>query len=42
MICRIEVLSCERNWSAHWHIHLEVYNRLAPATTEVLVYIYSN
>ena len=28
--------------SAHGHIHLEVCNRLAPATTEKLAYIYSN
>ena len=34
--------SCESNWSAHWHIHSEVRNRLAPATTEKPVYIYSN
>jgi hypothetical protein len=34
--------SCERNWSAHEHIHSEVCNRLAPATTGNLVYIYSN
>jgi hypothetical protein len=38
----ISASSCERNWSAHWHIHSEVHNRLAPATTEKLVYIYSN
>ena len=34
--------SCESNWSAHWHIHFKVCNRLAPATTEKPVYIYSN
>ena len=38
----ISASSCERNWSAHGHIHSEVRNRLAPATTEKLVYIYSN
>ena len=37
----ISASSCERNWSAHGHIHSEVRNRLAP-TTEKLVYIYSN
>ena len=34
--------SCERNWSAHGHIHSEVRNRLAPTRTEKLVYIYFN
>ena len=34
--------SCESNWSAHWHIHFKVCKRLAPATTEKPVYIYSN
>ena len=38
----ISASSCERNWSAHGHIHSEVRNRLAPATTEKLLYIYSN
>ncbi len=38
----ISASSCERNWSAHGHIHSEVRNRLAPAMTEKLVYIYSN
>ena len=38
----ISASSCERNWSAHGHIHSEVRNRLAPATTEKLVYIHSN
>ncbi len=33
--------SCERNWSVHGHIRLEVRNRIAPATTDKLVYIYS-
>ena len=31
-----------RERSAHEHIHTEVSNRLAPATTEKLVHIYSN
>ena len=30
----ISACSCESNWSAHGHIHSEVRNRLAPATTE--------
>ena len=38
--------SCKRNWSAHWHIHSKIRNRLEPAskaaTTEKLVYVYSN
>ena len=34
--------SCESNWSAHGHIQSEVRNRLAPATTEKQMYIYSN
>jgi hypothetical protein len=38
----ISASSCERNWSAHGHTHSQVCNRLAPATTEKLVYIYSN
>ena len=38
----ISASSCERNWSAHGHIHSEVRDRLAPTTTEKLVYIYSN
>jgi hypothetical protein len=38
----ISASSCERNWSTHGHIHSEVRNRLAPATTEKLVYVYSN
>ena len=38
----ISASSCERNWSAHGHMHTEVRNRLAPATSEKLVYIYSN
>jgi hypothetical protein len=33
--------SCERNWSAHGHIHSQIRNRLDPATTEKLVYVYS-
>ena len=32
----------ERNWSAPWHIHTKISNRLDPATTENLVYVYSN
>ncbi len=38
----ISASSCERYWSVNGHIHSEVCNRLAPATTEKLVYIYSN
>ena len=38
----ISASSCERNWSAHGHIHSEIRNSLAPTTTEKLVYIYSN
>ena len=38
----ISASSCECNWSAHWHIHTKICNRLDPATTEKLVYIYSN
>ena len=38
----ISASSCERNWSAHGHVHTEVRNRLAPATTEKLVYVHSN
>ena len=35
--------SCERNWSAHGHIHSKIRNRLDPATSERLVYyVYSN
>ena len=34
--------SCERNWSAHGHIHSKIRNRLEPATTDKLVYVYSN
>ena len=30
----ISACSCENSWSAHGHIHSEVRNRLAPATTE--------
>ena len=33
---------CERDWSAHGHIHTKICNRLDPATTEKLVYVYSN
>ena len=34
--------SCERNRSARGHIHSKIRNRLEPATTEKLVYVYSN
>ena len=34
--------SCERNWCVHWHIHSKIGNWLEPATTEKLVYVYSN
>ena len=34
--------SCESIWSAYGHIHSEVSNRPAPATTEKPVSIYSN
>ena len=38
----ISASSCERNWSAHGHIHSKLRNSLAPETTEKLVYVYSN
>ena len=38
----ISASSCERNRSAHGHIHSKLRNRLEPATTEKLVYVYSN
>ena len=38
----ISASSCERNWSAHGHIHSKIRNKLAPETTEKLVYVYSN
>ena len=38
----ISASSCERNWSAHGHIHSKVRNKLEPATTEKLVYVYAN
>ena len=38
----VSASSCARNWSAHWHIHKKIRNRLDPATTEKLVYVYSN
>jgi hypothetical protein len=38
----ISASSCERNWSAHGHIHQKTRNRLETATTEKLVYVYSN
>ena len=33
---------CEQKQSAHWHIHSKLRNRLEPATTEKLVYVYSD
>ena len=35
---------CGLKWSqsAHWHIHSKIRNSLEPATTEKLVYVYSN
>ena len=38
----ISASSCERNWSAHGHIHSKIRNRLDPATNEKLVYVYSS
>ena len=38
----ISASSCERNWSAHGHIHTKICNKLGPETTEKLVYVYSN
>ena len=38
----ISACSCERNWSAHGHIRSRIGNRLEPATTEKIVYVYSN
>ena len=38
----ISASSCERNWSAHGHIHSKVRNKREPATTEKLVYVYAN
>ena len=38
----ISASSCERSWSAHGHIHSKIRNRLEPATTDKLVYVYSN
>ena len=38
----ISASSCERNWSAHGHIHAKICNRLDAATTEKPVYVYSN
>ena len=29
-----------RDWSAHWHLHTKIHNRLDPATTAKLVYVY--
>ena len=34
--------SYEQYWSAHRHIHSKIRNRLEPASTEKLVYVYSN
>ena len=38
----ISASSCERTWFAHGHIHSKIRSRLDPATTEKLVYVYSN
>ena len=38
----ISASSCGRNWSAHWHISSKLRNRLEQATTEKLIYVYSN
>ena len=38
----ISASSCERNSSAHGHIQTTIRYRLDPATTEKLVYVYSN
>ena len=38
----ISASSCECNWSVHRHIHTKILNMLDPATTEKLVYVYSN
>ena len=38
----ISASACERNWSAHRHIHTKICNKLSPDTTEKLVYVYSN
>jgi hypothetical protein len=38
----ISASSCERNWSAHGHIQTKISNKLSPATTEKLVYVYSS
>ncbi len=38
----ISASRCERNGSAHGHIHSKMRNRRDPATTEKLVYVYSN
>ena len=34
LVLVISACSCLSNWSVHRHIHSEVRNRLAPATTE--------
>ena len=38
----VSASSCERNWSAHGHIHSKVRNKLAPANIENLIYVYAN
>ena len=38
----VSASSCERNRSAHGHIHSKLRNRLEHATTEKLIYVYSN
>ena len=38
----ISASSREPSWFAHGHIHSKIRNRLEPATTKKLVYVYSN
>ena len=38
----VSASSCERSRSAHGYIHSKIGNRLEPANTEKLVYVYSN
>jgi hypothetical protein len=38
----VSASSCERNWSVNGRIHSKVHNKLAPATTEKLFYVYAN
>ena len=38
----ISASPCERNWSAHGHMHTKFRNKLGPETTERFVYVYSN